>query len=176
MNINATETELAATTEALKLAAILDDRAPKADKARIVAWAEQIHRHRLTREDLLDGLQNFYDQPNDRAITIGDLVHHARLAKRARVDREEDAERAARETRRDTIAADEVHAVAASVLAGRIAKRERTPRLAAAEAALQTCRGKQESLAAIREYFNARHPTKAATPVPGDTRHPSDGP
>ena len=87
-NVTATTEDLTNAAEALKLAAILDDRAPKADKARITGWGEQIHRHHLGREDLLDGLQRFYDSPSDRAIAIGDLIAHARACRRDRTERE----------------------------------------------------------------------------------------
>lgn len=158
MNVNATEDDLRAVAEVLKLAAILDDRAPRADKARIAAWAEQIHRHRLERTDLLDGLQAFYDSPHDRAIGIGDLIHHARTAKRARLDREEDAEREARRAELDVKAADdEWRELTADAITGRI--KNRTDRLAAAEEALQTCQGKA-CKDAVAEYLAARREAK----------------
>jgi hypothetical protein len=99
--INATEETLRAVAETLKLAALLDDRVAQPDKARIAAWAEQVQRHNLSREDLLTGLQAFYDGPSDHAITIGDLIHQARHAKRDRTERESDEEREARQARMD---------------------------------------------------------------------------
>ncbi|MCT7373215.1 hypothetical protein [Mycolicibacterium llatzerense] len=101
MNINATQEELEGIAEVLKLAAILDDRAPRADKARIVAWAEQIHPHKIGTDDLLAGLQSYYDSPSERAMQIGDLIHHAKTARQIRTSRESAAEREAREDRRD---------------------------------------------------------------------------
>lgn len=156
MNINATEEDLHNTAETLKLAAILDDRAPRADKARIAAWAEQIHRRKLIRDDLLDGLQAFYDSPSDRPIGIGDLIHHARAAKRTRLEREEDAEREARQERLAAKADDELNlrTVMADAISARI--QNRTERLAAAELALENCHGKRECSSAIREYCAAR--------------------
>jgi hypothetical protein len=154
VNIDATEGDLFATAEVLKLAAILDDRAPRADKARIAAWAEQIHRHTLARTDLLDGLQAFYDSPHDRAIGIGDLIHHARYAKRARLDKEEDAERDRRRAEFDAKADDDIRDITAEAITGRI--KNRTPRLEAAEAALQDCHGKRACIDAIREFNAAK--------------------
>jgi hypothetical protein len=82
VKINATEAALHAVAEALQLAALLDDRAPKADKGRIGAWAEQLQRHNFTDTDLrggilLDVVQNYYDHPSERPIGIGDLVDRA---------------------------------------------------------------------------------------------------
>lgn len=151
MKVNATETELCDIAEVLKFAAILDDRAPSADSARIAAWAEQIHRHSLIRGDLLDGLQAFYDSPRDSAIAIGDLIHHARIVKRGRLERDAEAAQEARRSRGDALAADEL--VTAAALSARLRKPEKsTPRLDAAREGLQACQGKRESLAAIREY------------------------
>lgn len=144
--INATEAELTATAEVLKLAAILDDRASRADKARIAAWAEQIHRHSLTREDLLDGLQAFYDndpKARDRAIGIADLTHHARRIKRDRLDREEDTARETRQAELDIKATDDVRGLLADAITGRT---KETPRV----------HGRRESMTAIREYLTAR--------------------
>jgi hypothetical protein len=152
--INATEAELRAITEVLKLAAILDDRAPSADRARIAAWAEQIHRYRLERVDLLDGLQAFYDGPSERAIAIGDLVHHARRAKTGRLDKEADDVREDRQQEFDIKAADEIHDLATTAVMGPVTNR--TPRLIKAENALQCCTNKREAQAAIREYFAAK--------------------
>lgn len=153
MNIDATEEDLHNTAEALRLAAILDDRVGRPDKLRIAAWAEKIHKHRLARVDLLDGVQRFYDSPSDRPIGIGDLLHHARLLKRDRIEREERDERERRQAEHEAKAADDIQDLSAAALQGRIAKR--TPRLKAATAALQTCQGKVESKAAIAEYFAA---------------------
>lgn len=153
MNVDATHDELAAIAEVLKLAAILDDRAPKADKSRIVAWAEQIHRHQLGREDLLDGLQAFYDQPQERAIAIGDLIQQAKRIRRDRLEREEGAARERHEAIADSKAADDMSRFSAAALSGPV--ENRTPRLRAATEALQECDGKAECIPAIREYLAA---------------------
>jgi hypothetical protein len=158
MKIDATEADLRATAEVLKLAAILDDRAPAGDKARIAAWGEKIHQHRLERNDLLDGLQAFYDSPSERAIQIGDLIHHARIVRRDRNEREADAERERRAGQHDIKAEDEIRGIAAGIVMGPTPTR--TPRLEAAELALHCCSDKREAQAAIREYFAAKSEAK----------------
>ncbi|OBG72059.1 MULTISPECIES: hypothetical protein [unclassified Mycobacterium] len=184
--LNATADDVRNTAEALKLAAVLDDRVTAGDKARIAAWAEQIHRHNLIRSDLLDGLQAFYDNPSANAIQIGDLIQHARIVKNRRLERESDAERDARRELADTKAADMTHALAGAALTG--PTKNRTARLERAEMGLQVCEGKTESIAALREYFAAnsgsrdrQNPTsdqQRAKPVAGRRRewvsHPSE--
>ena len=152
MNIDATEEDLRAVAEVLKLAAILDDRVGHADKARIAAWAEKVHSHKLTRVDLVDGLQAFYDSPSERAIQIGDLIHHARIIRRDRNEREEAAEQAARLKVHDQQAVDGISGVAAVM--GPV--KNRTPRLVKAELALQCASGKREVLAAMSEWTAAK--------------------
>lgn len=167
MNIDATEADLHASAEVLKFAAILDDRAPKADKARIAAWAEKIHTHNLPREDLLDGLQTFYDSPSERAIGIGDLIYHGRTAKRARLEREEDAEREARQdaqaVKAAEEAADDLKSVMAEAVMGPV--ENRTPRLERAEAGLQTTVDRQTAMGAMREFFAAKREAQKRQPV-----------
>jgi ferric-dicitrate binding protein FerR (iron transport regulator) len=92
VNLDATPETVQNLAEAIKLAALLDDRVTHPDKARMAAWAAQTHRHRLAREDLLDGVQAFYDHPAEHAIQIGDLIRNARIAKRDRLDRDGPAE------------------------------------------------------------------------------------
>lgn len=139
--------------EVFKLAAILDDRVAAPDKARIFAWANQLQRHRFSRDDLLDGLQAFYDSPSERAIQIGDLIHHARIVKRNRIDKEADRDRDERRSDADAKAADDMRALSAAFISGRV---NDTPRLKAARNALDDCHGKSEAQAAIREYFAAK--------------------
>ncbi|ATW61092.1 hypothetical protein SEA_SHWETA_60 [Mycobacterium phage Shweta] len=154
ITINASPDTVRAIGQVLKLAAILDDRVTQADAARIAAWSEQVERHKLTESDLLDGLQAFYDSPADHAIGIGDLIHHARTAKRVRVDRESAAEREARRERLDLKAApEETAAIAAAVTLGPV---EPTDRLEVAKQRLQTCVDRGSAIAAIREYFAAK--------------------
>lgn len=173
--VNATEPELRAVAEALKLAAILDDRAPGPDKPRITAWGEQIHRHRLTREDLLDAVQAFYDQPSAHAIGVGDLIAHARRIKITRLDKQADAERDRQRALFDTKAADEVTSAGnplpgMSHVAGMGPPRVQTPRLVAAREALQTCYGATDSRAAIREYLAALVQARHAPAQPDSGR------
>ncbi|AMS02076.1 hypothetical protein BJD70_gp58 [Mycobacterium phage Panchino] len=154
LRINASVETIEAVTQVLKMAAILDDRVSQGDPARLGAWAEQVERHKLTESDLLDGLQAYYDAPSDRAIGIGDLIHHARTAKRVRVDRESAAEREARRERLDLKAApEETAAIAAAVTLGPV---EPTDRLEVAKQRLQTCVDRGSAIAAIREYFAAK--------------------
>lgn len=158
MKISATPDTVRAVTQVFKLAGILDDRVAQPDKARVIAWAEQVQRHNLIEVDLLDGLQTFYDLPNDRAIQIGDLIHHGRVAKRNRLEKEEDEQRELRRAELDTKAADdEWRNLTADAITGRI--KNRTDRLAAAEEALQTCQGKA-CKAAVVEYLAARREAK----------------
>ncbi len=88
MNVNASEATLHAITEALKLAALLDDRASRPDKARIAAWAEQVEPYRFTETDLLDGVRDFYNSPHDYPISVGDLIARARVIRQDRRMRE----------------------------------------------------------------------------------------
>ncbi|ARG91422.1 hypothetical protein [Mycobacterium kansasii] len=152
MTINASPATVRAVTKAFQLAGILDDRCAQPDKARIAAWAEQVERHKLTEPDLLDGLQAFYDSPSERAIQIGDLIHHARIIRRDRNEREEAAEQAARLKVHDQQAVDGISGVAAVM--GPV--KNRTPRLVKAELALQCASGKREVLAAMSEWTAAK--------------------
>lgn len=152
MNIDATEDDLRNIAEVLKMAAILDDRAPAADKPRIAAWAEKAHTHRLGRDELLDALQAFYDRPQERAVGIGDLVAEARRIKRDRLDREADVERDRRAT--DLAVKADAEQIAVAVTFGR--SRKRTPRLDAAERALQACTDRRTAMSAISEFAEAK--------------------
>lgn len=159
--LNATEAELRAVAEVLKLAALLDDRAPGADRARIVAWAEQIHRHRLTREDLLDGLQDFYDSPGDRAIQIGDLIHRARIAKRNRLDKEGDEHRDSRQQLFDMKTAAEPNSVATGFDLSPVV--QPTLRLEDAVRRLRSAVDKHSAIEAMREFFSAKQEARKAS-------------
>ncbi|UXA04420.1 hypothetical protein KXD96_15425 [Mycobacterium sp. SMC-2] len=159
--LNATEAELCAVAEVLKLAALLDDRAPAADKSRIVAWAEQVHRHRLTREDLLDGLQDFYDSPGDRAVQIGDLIHRARIAKRNRLDKEVDEQRDLRQQLFDTKAVVETQSFGTEFDLGPVV--QPTPRLEDAVRGLRRAVDKRSAIEAMREFFSAKQEARKAS-------------
>lgn len=153
MNDQPSAQSIAHTTEVLELASLLDHRIPSPDKARVLAWAKQIDRHQLSRDDLLDATQAFYDQPSPHPVSVGDVIAGARRIKRDRLAREEADEREQRQTLNDRKAADDVLALTASVLEGRV---KDTPRLKAARDALDTCQGKAESQAAIAEFVAAR--------------------
>ena len=165
MNLNATPETVTAVAQVLKMAAILDDRMGQPDKARIIAWAEQVHRHKLIEADMLDGLQAYYDGPSDRAIGVGDLIHHAKTARRNRVAGEEAADREARQAELDAVkpAPEETVAVAAAFIPGPV---RRTPRLEAAEDSLNACVDKASAQAALREYFAAKRESRRLYPPP----------
>jgi hypothetical protein len=138
----------------MQLAALLDDRLGHTDDARVAAWAEQIERHKLTKSDLLDGVQAFYDSPSERAIQVGDLIHHSRKVRRDRNEREAEQERERRAELLSVKASDEVRSLTAGVVLGPVKKR--TKRLKDAEKALQCVTNKHEASAAIGEYFEAK--------------------
>lgn len=165
MNLSATPETIQAIAQVLKMAAILDDRMGQPDKARIMAWGEQVQRHQLTEPDMLDGLQTYYDGPSERPIGVGDLIHHARNARRVRIDREDASEREARQAELDATkpAPEETAAIAAEFVAGPV---QRTPRLEAAEAALQSCVDKESARAAIREFVAAKAESRRLHPTP----------
>lgn len=160
MNLNASPDTVRAITKVFQLAAILDDRAAQPDKARVAAWAEQIERHKLTERDLLDGLQAFYDSPSERAIQVGDLIHHARQVRRDRTEREQAAEQAARLEVHDQQAVDEVRGLAAGFTGP---TKNRTDRLVKAELALQCATGRREAIEAMREWTAAKAEARKAT-------------
>lgn len=166
MNLNASPETLRAAAKVFQLACILDDRVAQPDKLRIAAWAEQIERHKLTQPDLLDGLQAFYDGPSERAIQIGDLIHHSKIIRRARLDKEADEDRERRQDARESMAAEDVQVLAAGIAFGPTV--HTTPRLRAAEDALQCVTEKADARAAIAEYLAAksearRRPVKVAS-------------
>jgi hypothetical protein len=165
MKTDASPETIGIVGEALKLASLLDDRVAQPDKARVLAWAEQLEKYQLLRKDVLDGLQQFYDSPRERAIQVGDLIHHARVQKRLRLEKQEAEDVAQREAASEAKAEDDIKAVTAGFLMGRV---KDTPRLRAAREALQNCRGRRECGPAIAEYNAAkaeavgRKPKKAA--------------
>lgn len=143
--------------ECLKLAALLDDKIGQPDKGRILAWSKQIEKFKFIRNDLLDGMQAFYEQPRERAMGVGDLIHHARLIRRERMEEETDELERRRQMKSDEKAAQEFRDVMAGAIMGRV---NETPRLRAAKEALQNCYGKQESIAAITEFWAAKADAK----------------
>ncbi|MCV7100058.1 hypothetical protein [Mycobacterium palustre] len=145
---------IADITEVLQLASLLDHRVPNPDKARIMAWARQIDRHNLERDDMLDAVQAFYDRPSQQPISVGDIIETARRIKRDRLDREADHDREARQQTLDIKAAGDVQAVATSIVMGPVANK--TERLIKAETALQCAVDKRTAQEAIREFFAAK--------------------
>lgn len=153
-HIDATPETIRAVTEAFKLASFLDDRIGHPDRYRIAAWSEQAQRHNLTESDLLHGVENFHDQSSDRAMQCGDLIDHARAVRRERLRVEREARIAADEATVNKVAADEIFSLAGDVTFG--PPKQRTERLAAAEAALQVANTKEKAQSAICEYFAAK--------------------
>ncbi|AVJ50263.1 helix-turn-helix DNA binding protein [Mycobacterium phage Mendokysei] len=153
--VNADPETISAVTQCLKLASALDDRVGGPDAARIVAWSEQIQRHKLSEDDLLAGLQDFYDQPHDRPLGVGDLIAAARAHRRIR-SQNVPAERF--EARGDALSEPaEIAAVVAPALQTAMGPVGRTTeRLERAREALQTCYGYRACSEAIREYHAAR--------------------
>lgn len=84
----------------------------------------------------------------------GHIVARVRAIRRDMYERESDEERAYRQDAQSLKAAQEMQVIAAGIVMGPTKKK--TPRLLKAEDGLQTCQGKQESQAALREYFVAR--------------------
>lgn len=150
---------IAATTEVLELASLLDHRVPTPDKARVMAWSRQIDRHGLPRDDMLNAVQEFYDRPSPDPISVGDVIDGARRIKRNRLDREDEHQREQRQLRLDRKAADEVRAITTAVVMG---PSPRTDRIEAAELALQCCTTKTEAQQAICEYFAAKTDARKA--------------
>jgi hypothetical protein len=157
MNLDATPQTVRAVAEVFKLAAFLDDRIAAPDPGRIAAWAEQVQRHNLAESDLLNGVQGFYDGPSSHAIGVGDLIQHARQCRRERREVEHDAAIEAQEAAGDAKA---VEAIASVTVTG--PTKHRTPRLEAAEIALQGAVDKESAMAAIREYFAAKAEARKA--------------
>lgn len=155
MKLDASPETVAAVAQVLKLAGYLDDRVGQPDKGRIIAWAEQVQRHQLAEDDLLAGLQAYYDGPHDHAIVVGDLIAHAKTARQIRTQTEAQKSIAAQAARGDAkAAADEPRSIAAVAMSSPVDNE--TPRLQQARTGLRTCHGKHESITAIREYFAAK--------------------
>lgn len=161
MKLNARAETVQAVAQVFKLAGVLDDRCAQPDKARIAAWAEMVERHKLAERDLLDGLQAYYDSPSERAIQIGDLIHHARVVRRDRNEREAEIERERRAELTSVKAAEDMHGIAAGVVLGPV--ENRTERLTHAEHMMQCCTNRSEAQTAIREYFEAKTDARKAS-------------
>ncbi|MGV7585250.1 hypothetical protein PJN38_24310 [Mycobacterium kansasii] len=92
-------------TAALALAkcAAYDPWFPKASQAIVDSWAEQIERYQLSTPDVLAGVTKMYADNGSSGFRPlpKDLTDAARAVRRERNERESEAERRAREDRRD---------------------------------------------------------------------------
>jgi hypothetical protein len=91
-------------TAALALAkcAAYDPWFPKPSQAIVDSWAEQVEKYKLEVPDVLAGVTKMYsDNGSGFRPLPKDLIDAARAVRRDRTERESDAERMAREERRD---------------------------------------------------------------------------
>lgn len=91
-------------TAALALAkcAAYDPWFPKASKAIVDSWAEQIEKYRLNVPDVLAGVTKMYSENGSGFRPLPkDLTDAARAIRRERTERESEDERRAREDQRD---------------------------------------------------------------------------
>lgn len=87
---------------ALAKCAAYDPWFPQPNRATVEAWAEQIAEYRLDEGDVLEGVKLAYrDNGSGFRPLPADIVQKARQIRRDRTERETDAERRAREDRRD---------------------------------------------------------------------------
>ena len=92
--------EIAASPEAMRASAAAwarargqDDRLGEADPVRLAIWAESVDRWKLGTDDLIEGVTRHYESGTLRpTIGVGDLIHHAREARRQRAEREKATE------------------------------------------------------------------------------------
>jgi len=92
-DIAASQKSMRAAAAAWSRARIYDDKLGDPDTARLAAWAESIERWRLDAPDLLEGVNAYYEgNTANQTIGIGNLLHHAREARRLRAEREKAAE------------------------------------------------------------------------------------
>lgn len=103
MTIEPTSKTIRGIAAALARARLFDDKIGNADEGRILAWAQAVEPHRISQQDLEDGVTSYYDSNRDgRTIQVADLVAHARAIRRERGEREPDE---AREARQEALAA-----------------------------------------------------------------------
>jgi hypothetical protein len=147
---------LNAAKAVLAKCAAYDPWFPKPSEANIIAWAEQIELTNLTLPDLLGGVTDCYRVHGSGFRPFpADVIGASRRIRSDRYDRSSIHERTEYEALSDAKAADTIKGIAAGTILGPV--RNRTPRLAAAENALQTCHGRTESMTAMREYTAAKH-------------------
>jgi hypothetical protein len=118
------------------------------------AWGALFEKHRHSEADLLAGVETVYDEHGSGYRPLpADIIAATRRIRQDRYDRSDIHQRGAHEAICDAKGADTLKGIATGVITGPTAS---TPRLEAAKEALQTCHGRRESMAAIREYFAAK--------------------
>jgi hypothetical protein len=131
-----------------------------ADVAR--SWAKTFAYYDLTAATLLAGVDRVYAAHGAGYRPLpADIARAARDIRKDRAERETPSELDARHTGWESKAADDIRSIATGFVPGPV---EPTERLRAAEEALQSCYGKRESIAAIREFFAAKTEARKAQP------------
>jgi hypothetical protein len=153
--------------DVLTKCAAYDPWFPHPTEAMILAWAEQLALTNLSRADQLAGITDCYRTHGSGFKPLpADIIGAARRLRQDRYDRTPIHDRGAYEAISDTKATDTIASIGASIGTTTAP----TARLAAAKEGLQTCHGRTESQAAIREYFaaqrEARHTTTRGGPEP----------
>lgn len=154
--VKASGDTIRAVAMALGRARLFDDRLGGSDEGRIAAWAEAAEPHHLSQEDMMASVTAYYAEESGKAMQVADLIRVGRRIRTDRGQREADDEREARQAQWDNVKAApaETAGIAAAFVQGPVSNK--TQRLTDAEFALQSCHGKKDSVAAIREYFAAK--------------------
>lgn len=121
------------------------------------SWAKVFATHRVGVKDLLDGVDRVYvDKGGGYRPLPADIAYAARAIRRDRAERESQAELEARQAELDAIkpAPEIVERIVGEFVSGPV--KHKTPRLIAAENALQCTVDKATAQAAIREFFAAK--------------------
>jgi hypothetical protein len=150
------ESAINATKAVLAKCAANDPWFPQPAEATILAWAEQFVIAKIPLDDLLAAVTQVYATNGSRYRPLpGDIIKAARAIRADRAERESNEQREQRWRAHDRKAADEIRGIT-GFTAGRPTK-NKTPRLIAAEKALQCAVG-QAAREAIHEYLAAgRH-------------------
>lgn len=155
-----TESAISATKAVLAKCAANDPWFPQPAEATILAWAEQFITVKLPVDDLLAAVTRVYATSAAGFKPLpADIIRAARAIRADRAERESDAERDARREAFDRKVLDRTAIAAIAIGPTKV----KTPRLAAAETAMQCAVDRHTAQEAIREYFAAkREANKAA--------------